>query len=271
MQLFASLPMYDWPEIRQSTDLYWNFLATSLADHGFAKDRIPASLSRDGDPHAYWLREDMLLSQTCGLPYVRELKDNVTLLGSPAYDLECAAGSYFSVIITHKNNSAASAMDIAGGSFAFNDLRSQSGYAAFFQYLQMRGATRFDGVGVSSGSHLASIKMVAGGKADFAAIDAVSFRLAQRHVEDTEEVQVLAKTSVTPGLPYIASASLNGQKREINSAIRQAIEALPEQAKSDLFLTGFVEREMSDYDVIHDKWIGIAKVGFVSSDAKFKS
>jgi hypothetical protein len=39
--MIASLPMYDWPEVREATDAWWAGLARHLRDAGFeAPDRL---------------------------------------------------------------------------------------------------------------------------------------------------------------------------------------------------------------------------------------
>src|SRR5690606_24608272 len=61
----VSLPMYDWPEIREATDQLWRAIRRQLADRGID---APATLQRQGDPEAMWRDRVLLLSQTCGYP-----------------------------------------------------------------------------------------------------------------------------------------------------------------------------------------------------------
>lgn len=264
MTLFASLPMYDLPQVRQSTDTYWSAIRTSLQDHGFDAELLPARLLRNNDPHTDWLRNEMLLSQTCGLPYVKGLRGEVTLLGSPVYDLACEAGCYYSVIVGHRDYENRGLSDLAAGRVAYNGARSQSGYAAYFQYLADNGYSKFWGELIKSGSHLSSMEMVAEGKADFAAIDAVSFALASRHHSFCNELQSFAETAITPGLPYIASLNFAEQKDQFNSALVEAIDGLSKDVKDDLLLKGFVSRYDGDYDQVQVRWDKIVDLGFVT-------
>ncbi len=261
MALFASLPMYDLPEIKASTDVYWQRLAESFADHGIGDNALPQQLTRESDPHLDWLRPETIFSQTCGLPYVRDLRGQVTLLGSPAYDIDCAPGSYFSVVIVREDEHREDIADYASKRFAFNDRRSQSGFAAFFSLLNEQNIAGLPSEMVDSGAHLQSIEMVAEGKADIAAIDAVTYALAIRHRDAADRVKVIANTEVTPSLPYISSLAFADRKAEIVNAIIQAMAALPETVRNDLLITGFNERVDGDYDGIRTKWDKLVELG----------
>ena len=261
MELFASLPMYDFPEIRQSTDRYWTLLREGLADHGFLRDELPAMVGRDGDPHADWMRPDLAFSQTCGLPFVRDLRGQVTLLGSPAYDIDCAPGNYFSAIVVSKESEGDDPADFAGRRFAFNDPRSQSGYAAFFSLLDEAGTDQRPQEMIESGSHRRSLQMVAAGEADIAAIDAVTFELVRRHDPAGDKVRVLTRREVTPGLPYICSLTFADRKDVMVNAIVEAMASLPEAVRSDLLLTGFTDRIDADYDTVKIRWDRLVEGG----------
>lgn len=254
MTLFASLPMYDLPEIRASTDLYWQRLAESMSDHGVCEGSIPNSLKRDSDPHGDWLDPQLLFSQTCGLPYVRDLRNRVTLLGSPAYDIDCAPGSYFSVLIVNADADEDRLGSAANLRFAYNDKRSQSGFAAYFSTLYDNGVAAAPGQMIESGAHWNSINLVAQGKTDIAAIDAVTFALAKRHNKATHQVRIIAKSEVTPSLPYISGLAFYDQREVISKAIVEAMAGLPETVRDDLLITGFNDRLDVEYDGIKTRW-----------------
>jgi ABC-type phosphate/phosphonate transport system substrate-binding protein len=261
MAYFASLPMYDMPEIRTSTDTFWRYLSESMQDHGIGKEDLPHQLIRGRNPHDDWQRSDLVFSQTCGLPYVRDLRGQVTLLGSPAYDIDCAPGSYFSLIIAHQDSDEPELDERATGRFAYNDKRSQSGFAAYFSTLHEHGITKAPSEMIESGAHLQSIEMIADKQADIAAIDAVTFALALRHLPAAKHVKAFARSEVTPGLPYIAGLQFAGQREMIINAIVGAMAGLPEGVRDDLMITGFNDRIDTDYDGIREKWEKLADQG----------
>ena len=250
--------MYDWPEVAASTNRYWAELAESLADHGFVSDNIPAALQRDSDPHADWLLPDLLLSQTCGLPYVRELRGKVTLLGRPHFDIQCEAGNYFSVIIARRDAEFSNAGDFEGKWIAYNDPRSQSGFSALQNYLSEIPVCISRLHYIQSQSHRNSIRYVADSIADIAAIDAVTWELAKRHEPAAAGLKVVAKTKMTPGLPYITSKAFTDQSSSINMAISSALVSLPAAVRDELFLVGYNAGNDADYDGILHQWERLA-------------
>tara|TARA_B100001121_G_scaffold94755_1_gene83801 strand:- start:259 stop:612 length:354 start_codon:yes stop_codon:yes gene_type:complete len=96
-----------------------------------------------------------------------------------------------------------------------------------------------------TGSHRASVKLVASGKIDFAAIDAQSWRFIKKYDKFAVNIRVIDHTNPTPGLPFITSQS--GLKENLFQAIRKAIEVLCEKYKLLLYLNDFVIIEEEKY------------------------
>ena len=259
--MIASLPMYDWPEVREHTERYWQVLREVLLDYGLGGE-MPEVLERDGDPHVLWQNPRLALGQTCGLPYVSELKGKVTLLGSPTYAIGCGPGNYCSVIIARPELGQIDPFATQGLRFAYNDARSQSGLAAWLSGVRQKGSDLPQGlVLVRTGSHRASIQAVAEGSADIAAIDAVTFELACRHEPAALRVMKLARTPETPGLPYIASAALAERKGDLCCAIEDAIGELDDETSDGLLIECFKRRDEADYDGIEANWRAVQAAG----------
>ena len=104
---------------------------------------------------------------------------------------------------------------------------------------------------VVTGSHEASVTAVAGGQADLASIDCVSFALIGRgRPALVERVAVVAESPRSPSLPFIASARLGASTI---SAVREALlAALADpnlvEARAALGLTGARPVSPADYD-----------------------
>ena len=262
--MIASLPMYDWPEVREHTDALWSSLRTHLLQHQIA---APDELRRDLPREQIWQSEDLLLSQTCGLPYVRGLCGDALLLGSPVYDLpHCEAGDYFSVVVVRADDPATSLRQLRGHRVAFNAADSQSGHAALlFTLAPLARAANFFASSTAVGTHRAAIQAVANGDADVAAIDAVSWQLAARHEPAATQLRILMHTAPSPGLPLI-SARRNAVRREtMNKAIASAIAALPQPSRDALHLRGFRPRPANDYALLtqrieHAQALGYARL-----------
>lgn len=259
--MIACLPMYDWPEIRTHTERYWQVLRQMLLEYGFGEE-LPESLTHRDDPRAVWLDSGLVLSQTCGLPYVSELRGKVTLLGAPTYAIGCGPGKYCSIIISRPRSGDSDPFSTSGLRFAYNDARSQSGLAAWLASIQQTsGSLPRDIVPVLTGSHRASIQAVAEDRADLAAIDAVTFELARRHEPAAKRVRVLARTPETPGLPYIASAQFAARREDICCAIEDAIGELDDETSGALLIECFRRYDDADYEDIAANWQAVRAAG----------
>lgn len=228
--MIASLPMYDRPEIRAATDKVWQAIRKALG-------RGPDTLSREGDPWDHWQSPDLLLSQTCGYPYRARLHGKVRIVGTPDYGLDgCGPGEYRSVFVARTDDPRSDPADFAAARFAYNDPMSQSGWAAPGAYAEARGFAFADTR--RTGSHQASARAVAEGRADLTALDAQSWQLMQRYDNFADKLHVIAVTLPTPALPFITA---NGQDADaIFTALQTAVEALPAETRDALDLRGIV-------------------------------
>ena len=244
----ALLPMYDWPEIRRATDTYWAALQESLGDAGF---KPPKLLTRTDDPFECWIDPALLLGQTCGLPFVEKLASDVSLVGTPAYDIDCGAGSYFSVIVVHKESDIEKLSDLNAATLGYNDPLSQSGVSAFFSYLAEEGIS-FQKIRRCERlmSHRNVIQHLAERQIDIASIDAVTWELAKRFEVATNNLSVIARTHPTPGLPIITARRPKSEIDRIHHAVVEAMASLSCEIQGTLLLTGFAATEEADYQII---------------------
>lgn len=245
----ASLPMYDWPEIRDATDTVWASIRLQLATRGIT---APAVLDRSADPEPLWSAPDLLLSQTCGYPYANRLSGKVALVGTPTYAVtDAQPGHYFSVLVARKNERPESLGDLAGKRFAYNMTHSQSGFAAPVRLLAAGGYESLPQQ-LETGAHRASIRAVAQGEADWAAIDVVTWQLAKRHEPAADDLVVFATTPQTPALPLITSALYADKTDAIADAVEAAIAGLEADVRDAVFLTGLARFKPAVYAPLAD-------------------
>ncbi len=231
--MIAALPMYDRPELTAETDRFWGLIREALRDLGQA---APETLTRDRDPWEIWQAADLVLAQTCGLPYRARLHDHVTLVATPDYGLPgCPPSHYNSVIISRES--------AQGPRAAINDPLSQSGWAALVEWARAEGH-RFT-VAEITGGHRASARAVAEGHADFAAIDAETWRLMLRYDAWTTDLTEVARTTPTPGLPFITAKGAD--PAPIRTALTQAIDTLSPADRDVLGLKGITVIDKAAY------------------------
>jgi len=244
----AQLPMYDWPEIAPTTDALWAAIRDALRQRGIS---APTALDRSHPVEDGWCSARLVLSQTCGLPLVHQLSGQVQVLGSFAYEGARPAGNYHSVIITHAGHDER-LISLRGKRVVINSDDSYSGCLALKCLLASFDATPgfFNSVQVS-GSHRESIRAVVAGSADVAAIDCISWQLAQRYEPDASKLRVIAQTPSRPGLPLItARRTPAGAVGIMREAIAVALTTLDSKTAAMTGISGFLPRDETDYSAI---------------------
>lgn len=235
--MIASLTMYDRPETAAANDRFWAAIRANLTEG-------PETLTRDGDVWDHWLSPDLVLAQTCGYPFRAKLHDKVTLVGTPIYDLpDCPDGHYYSVIVARADDPRSTAQDFAEARFAYNEALSQSGWAAPQNHASLHGFTFTNPV--QSGAHRNSARMVAEGRADCASLDALSWKLMQRHDDFAANLKVIERTAPTPVLPYIAAKTRDAES--LYNAMERAIEALSPEDRKTLAIKGITKIPAAQY------------------------
>lgn len=234
--MIASLGMYDMAPMQAANDRYWALIAEAL------DVRVPLTRGAGAYWDA-WQSPELILSQTCGYPYRARLHDRVTLVGTPEYGLPgCAPGYYCSVFVARKDDPRDGLAAFDGARFAYNEPLSQSGWAA--------PQTHAQGLGIhlpptlQTGGHALSAAAVAEGRADIAALDALTWALLQRHAPALP-LREVAHTTPTPGLPYITAK--HRDPAPIAAAIRDAIAALSPDDRETLHLKGLVTIPSASY------------------------
>ncbi|MGB8817886.1 MAG: PhnD/SsuA/transferrin family substrate-binding protein, partial [Rhizobiaceae bacterium] len=95
---------------------------------------------------------------------------------------------------------------LSGLRLAYNVADSMSGYIALERDLQAQGSgLDIFSECVMSGGHRKSIRMVAAGEADVAAVDCKSWALAQSHEPAARALAVVGWTEKRKGLPFVTA------------------------------------------------------------------
>jgi ABC-type phosphate/phosphonate transport system substrate-binding protein len=235
--VIAHLGMYDIPALQGANDRFWGAIRARLG-HG------PGALTRGVDFWAVWTSPDLLLAQTCGMPFRTGLHGQVALVGTPDHRLSgCGPGYYCSVLVVRENSIVQAIDDLQGGVLAYNDAMSQSGWAAPMSHFNDHeiAFSRF----VQSGGHAASAQMVTRGEADVAGLDAVTWELLKEHDPVAADLRVLAVTVPTPALPYITRPG--GHLSDLRAAVAGAIADLTPQDRAALHLHGLASISKQTY------------------------
>lgn len=233
--MIAALPMYDPAPLQGANDRFWTLIRDGLLARGIA---APAALTRGVDDlWQLWTAPDLVLAQTCGFPYRARLHGQVTLVGTPDYGVDgCPPGYYCSVIVARRDDPRGDVAAFDGAALAYNEAMSQSGWAAPQTAAAAAGIALHPGP--RTGAHRASIRAVAEGRADLAAIDAVTWAILQGIEPACARLKIVARTAPTPGLPLIAAMGADGPAAF--AAVGDAIAALPPADRAALRLRAIV-------------------------------
>ncbi len=224
--MIANLMMYTRPELENAHNNYWALIRQNLTDKGIDS---PETLSQDAEEFSVWNDPELVLSQTCGMPYRTWLHGKVTLIGTPDFDIkDCPAGYYRSAIIIRANDIRKTLPEFEDACFAFNQTFSQSGYAAPYWHLKPLGFWFQNKLHVHQ--HINAARAVAEGRADIAAIDAITWRLLKKYEIFADKLQVLEWTEPTPALPYIAA--FNVPREPTFNAVSNAIDAMSSKVRA---------------------------------------
>lgn len=201
--MLASLPMYDLPEVRAATDIWWQAIARALQAQGL--NNVPPTLSREGSRESLWRHPRLLLTQTCGYPLTHQFAGTLQAVAVPSYRASgCGDGHYRSAIVVRADDPATTIAAFRGRTLAANSPDSHSGCNCLIPMLApLAEGGRFFTAIHWSGAHRASLAAVRTAAADIAAIDAVTWALIGRYAAlELSGLRVLCWSAPAPALPY---------------------------------------------------------------------
>ena len=251
----ASLPMYDFPEVRAATDAWWSGVAGHLRDAGIAD--APECLLRRDDLIEQWSDPWLVLSQTCGYILTHQLIGKTRAVATPHYGVPgCAGPRYSSVILARAAHLGRTPGDFHHAVAVFSRRYSHAGYNALRGLIApLAGGASFFSKVIASGSHVDSIAALTGGAADLATIDCIVHAFMRRfRPAALEGTRQLGFTTAVPAAPYIVPGGSSPDRvSRVRDALRAAV-ADPSLAgaRRELYLEGFDFEDAPDYAAIMD-------------------
>ncbi len=265
----AGLPMYDWPEVQADVDRLWSTISAAALDRGVL---VPDRLTRTESLVELWGDPAMILGPVCSLNPVRDGLGETEVVGTieyrPPRGLPGAEpGTYYSVLVARSDDERCSGLGgagvgwgvadesirrFAGATLASNGTDSQSGYWSLGHFVRnhLEHGPIF-GDAIFTGAHRESVRAVADGRADIAAIDVHSWRLALEHEPASGELTVIGTTEPTPGVVCVVSWELKHHRSALDAALRSAIGSLVgTRTAARLHIGGYRSRRLEDFQVV---------------------
>jgi len=216
----VAFPMYVLPQMREDMGALWQALAQQLDGRD-----LPAAPQFD-DPLAQGLPDNLLMVQYCGFPYVSLWRGQLRPLASLHYDAPHCDGIWHrSVVVVHKNSAYEKLEHLRGREAAINGYDSNTGMNLLRHAIApLAGGKHFLGGVTETGAHVESMRAVADGQADVAAIDCVTFAYIRDYLPELwAQVRVIAVTAASPALPLFTRADA---PEAIRNALLQAWRAV---------------------------------------------
>lgn len=257
----ASLPMYDADPV--AVDAWWHAIAHALHDEGMTD--VPDAVVWPNDLDTHWREPGLLLSQTCGYPFVTRLYEIVQVVGAFRYTALGASDIQYRSALVAREGDGGGLADYRGRRVAVNATDSYSGWhslrAAVGKMSRDQEGGASDAVSsrvdfrrrgcddaffaetVLTGSHRASLSAVQAASADLAAVDCITLAGLRRHAPQLlDRLVVIGYTDPAPGLPLITSRDtstneLAAMRRALDKVSRDPLLATLREA---LFIDRFV-------------------------------
>ena len=261
----ASLAMYDAPGLQSANDALWSAIGNRLLAAGL--DDVPESLDRTRSPEEIWADPNLLLAQTCGYPLATQWRGRLRYVATPHYRAAgCEGASHRSRIVIRRDDLAVALPGLEGRRVAVNAEDSNTGMNLLRTMVApLATSGRFFGSVVVTGSHHASIRAVASGDADIAAIDCVTFaHLEREDPVSTRRLKTLGWSRPSPCLPLVTSVTRSdGELRILRRAVRQAILDVANAKSVDaLLIAGVDVLRQARYDTLKNLAMNATRRGY---------
>ena len=251
----ASLPMYDFPEVRKATDAWWAGIAKHMLLAGVTE--IPEQLQHDVPVKSLWQHKDLLLSQCCGFDVVYGFKNSLDVLLITDWAVEgCHDGQYSSWIVVHEDSPHQDISDLLNGIAVINGRESHSGMHGLLTKVQphSKDGAFFQRIN-ESGAHADSLVSIQQKTADVAAIDCITYQLLKTHRPTAlSDTRIIGQTDAAPAHPYVTSSTT---PKETQLRMRDALAAAFDDASLDsareiILLKKGIFNRSNDYQKIAD-------------------
>ncbi len=251
--LIASLPMYNFPEIRSALDDFWSGLVVHLKREGVHD--VPSRLTHGLPVNKLWNDPSLFFTQCCGYDVVNQYSSLLCPIAVPHFSASgCSGSEYSSLIVVRDDNTASDVLEMKDAIAVINGPESHSGMSALRHLVASRSERgKFFSAIKISGSHIDSIEYIKEGSADVAPIDCVTYALLERYrPQSVWGLRVLGRTFTAPAPPYVIRkiGTLNFKERLWTALAKSYEDPSLRSARQRLFLKDIEQVSSNYYDKI---------------------
>ena len=256
MSRFVSLPMYDFAEVKTSTNALLAAIAHEL--RGIGEDVVADS--PDSAEHfslmSYWLGAQMYMSQSCGLPFVEELNTVTEVLGTFRWnEISDNFGNYRAHIVVRGDHDATTVGDLRGARPVVSNTQSLSGWCSLGCALaEVSRDPEFVQPYLIGYHHAGSLQLLQDGIADVASIDPATFQLLRRHRPSlVHGLRIIGSGPLVPATPIIVSKRRAASMSDLRSVLHRVVDSnwLADEM-SAIGIVGLVDLDGSNFGSVKD-------------------
>jgi ABC-type phosphate/phosphonate transport system substrate-binding protein len=248
----VSLPMYDFPQVRESTIRILDSIVEALRRAGEDVAVVFPENTAHHNLVEHWESPDTYLSQSCGLPFVEHLHPYVDVIGTLAWaGISDDRGWYRTVIVARESLGIEDIADVAGLRPVISNPASLSGWCSLgWALAQVSSEPHFVEPYRVGGGHSGSLRLLQQHEADFASIDPGTFQLLSRH--QPELVKGLTLIGYGPSVPatplHITKLNRRVDIDRVRAVVAEAFasSALVDACR-DIGISGFVPLDNEPY------------------------
>ncbi len=248
--------MYDFVEVQSSTGALLEAIAREVRELG--EDVVVGNPNKSEHESllSSWLGTEMYMSQSCGQPFIRELNDTADVLGTFVWSgISDEFGNYRTHILVRDDSGVSDVSELRGARPVINSPQSLSGWCSLGCALaEVTADPDFVRPYLISNHHARSLQLLQDGAADVASVDSATFQLLRRHRPAlVNGLRIIGSGPLIPATPIIVSKTRNASIDDLRELLQRVVgtDSLT-TAMHEIGIDGYVNRDRSDFELIHD-------------------
>lgn len=238
------LPLYNWKEVSGAIQRLETALERAILQRFGSSGMMFSMWSATGSLEERWQDDSLLLSQVDAHALTNSLREKVVPILTPHFTVPgCDGGMCGRQILVSKSGSIRTIEDLLGRGLALSRRDRAMAHHALKKVLPMppHGEAAFSSL-VQTDGHVAAMRAVTEGQADFCCVDAVAWAMAKAYRSDVaDQLLALATTPKLPAASWVTSASRSAAEIECirDAAISVLSDPAVGAARDALFIGGY--------------------------------
>lgn len=255
--------MYDFVEVKTSTAALLGAIALEVRELGEDVVADFPDSSQHSSLMSHWLSDQMYMSQSCGLPYVKELNTVADVLGTFKWnEISDDLGNYRAHIVVRGEHDATTMSELRGARPVVSNTQSLSGWCSLGCALaEVSHDPDFVQPYLIGHHHAGSLQLLQDGIADVASIDPATYQLLRRlRPSLVHGLRIIGSGPLMPATPLIVSKTRSASISDLRAVLHRVVGANSlAYEMNEVGIVGVVNLDGSAYESVNEL-VGIAEV-----------